>query len=125
MEFTIKLDRMPAYVLIETRGQPSEHDFDTLLSTLVEAPDWIPGAHQIVDHRDLRVGELTLNLIERIYQVVLHYRDKLGDGKVAIVVQNSCGFGLSRMYDLIGGEHIHRDIDVFYSLDEAARWLEQ
>ncbi len=47
------------------------------------------------------------------------------NGPLAFVVDNACGFGLSRMYHLIGAEHLHQGIDIFCLLDGAVQRIER
>ena len=60
---------------------------------------------------------------ERIKDIVKKHGKKLGNGRCAFVVKDALGFGIARMYELIGGEGIHIEVGVFYSLNEAAEWL--
>ena len=123
MKFKINFDHMPEYVLIRTAGEASDHDFDDLLTELVDSPRWVAGTNQLVDHRELIMKNLTSNSMERIKDIVKKHSKKLGYGRCAFVVKDALGFGIARMYELIGGEGIHIEVGVFYSLNEAAEWL--
>ena len=123
MKFKINFDYMPDYVLIQTQGEASDHDFDDLLTELVDSPRWVAGTNQLVDHRELIMKNLTSNSMERIKDIVKKHSKKLGYGRCAFVVKDALGFGIARMYELIGGESIHIEVGVFYSLNEAVEWL--
>jgi hypothetical protein len=123
MKFKINFDHMPEYVLIQTQGEASDHDFDDLLTKLVGSPRWVTGTRQLVDHRELIMKNLSLNSMKRIKDIVKKHSKKLGNGRCAFVVKDALGFGISRMYELIGGEGIHIEVRVFYSLNEAVEWL--
>ena len=125
MKFKINFDHMPEYVLIQTQGEASDHDFDDLLKELVDSPRWVVGTCQLVDHRELIMKNLTSKSMQRIKEIVEKHSKKLGNGRCAFVVKDALGFGVARMYELIGGEGIHVEVRVFYSLNEAAEWLKQ
>jgi len=61
--------------------------------------------------------------MQEIKQIVEKHSQKLGDGRCAFVMNDLLGFGLARMYELIGGGNIHFEINVFYTIDEAVEWL--
>ena len=123
MKFKINLDYMPDYVLIQTQGEASDDDFDDLLTELIDSPKWVVGTRQLVDHRELIMKNLTSNSMQRIRDIVKKHSKKLGNGRCAFVVKDALGFGIARMYELIGGESIHIEVGVFYSLNEAVEWL--
>ena len=123
MKFKINFDYMPDYVLIQTQGEASDHDFDDLLTELIDSPKWVVGTRQLVDHRELIMKNLTSNSMQRIRDIVKKHSKKLGNGRCAFVVKDALGFGIARMYELIGGESIHIEVGVFYSLNEAVEWL--
>lgn len=123
MKFNISFEHMPEYVLVQTDGKASVQEFDALLKQLVDAPRWETGTKQLVDHRELKLDHLTIDDMHAIKDVVERYGRKLGKGRCAFVVDNAVGFGISRMYELVGGEGIHGEVGVFYSIDDAAEWL--
>ncbi len=116
---------MPEYVLIQTGGNAAVQDFDDLLKKLVDAPKWKTGTRQLVDHRKLNMESLNADDMHAIKDIVERYTNKLGRGRCAFVVNSRIGFGISRMYELLGGEAIHGETGVFYSIDAAAEWLQQ
>jgi hypothetical protein len=114
---------MPDYVLIKTQGEASDRDFDDLLTMLVSSPKWVVGTQQLVDHRELIMKNLFSDSMRRIMDIVKKHSKKLGNGRCAFVVKDALGFGIARMYELIGGERIHIEVGVFFSLNEAVEWL--
>ncbi|HSQ85722.1 MAG TPA: hypothetical protein VLM43_13460 [Desulfobacterales bacterium] len=123
MEFKVNFDHMPDYVFVQTQGEASDRDFDDLLTMLVNSPKWVVGTRQLVDHRELIMKNLSSDSMQRIMDIVKKHSEKLGNGRCAFVVKDALGFGIARMYELIGGERIHIEVGVFYSLNEAVEWL--
>ena len=123
MEFKVNFDHMPDYVFVQTQGEASDRDFDDLITMLVNSPKWVVGTRQLVDHRELIMKNLSSDSMQRIMDIVKKHSKKLGNGRCAFVVKDALGFGIARMYELIGGESIHIEVGVFYSLNEAVEWL--
>ena len=123
MEFKVNFDHMPDYVFVQTQGEASDRDFDDLITMLVNSPKWVVGTRQLVDHRELIMKNLSSDSMQRIMDIVKKHSKKLGNGRCAFVVKDALGFGIARMYELIGGERIHIEVGVFYSLNEAVKWL--
>ena len=123
MEFKVNFDHMPDYVFVQTQGEASDRDFDDLITMLVNSPKWVVGTRQLVDHRELIMKNLSSDSMQRIMDIVKKHSKKLGNGRCAFVVKDALGFGIARMYELIGGEKVHIEVGVFYSLNEAVEWL--
>lgn len=123
MKFDINFEHLPDYVLIKTQGEASVEGFNALLSTLVNSPEWIIGTDQIVDHRNLVIDEITPDDVKGVRDVVKIHSNKLGTGRCAFIVSNKLGFGFIRMYDIIGGEKIHNQVEIFHSVKEAVEWF--
>ena len=123
MRFEINFEHSPEYVYIQTEGVASVGGFDELLTAIVESPEWITGAKQLVDHRKLKPEMLTSEDVLKIKDIVKKHAKMLGNGRCAFVVSEILGFGLVRMYELLGGDDIHQEVAVFYTIDEAVEWL--
>ena len=124
MNFEINFDQSPEYVYIQTSGEASIRGFDELLTAIVESPKWKTGTKQLVDHRKLLLNKITLDDMRIIEHIVKKNINRLGNGRCAFVVNDALGFGMARMYELIGGESMHQQIGVFYTIEEAIKWLE-
>jgi hypothetical protein len=123
MNFEINFDQSPEYVYIQTSGEASIRGFDKLLTAIVESPKWKTGTKQLIDHRKLILNKITLDDMRTIENIVKKHIKRLGNGRCAFVVIDALGFGMARMYELIGGEDIHQQVGVFYTIEEAVGWL--
>lgn len=124
MNFEINFDQSPEYVYIQTAGEASIRGFDKLLTAIVESSKWKTGTKQLIDHRKLILNKITLDDMRTIENIVKRHIKRLGNGRCAFVVNDALGFGMARMYELIGGEAMHQQIGVFYTIEEAIKWLE-
>ena len=76
--------------------------------------------HHFVPCRYKVLYELLLGVLTGVN---FRHGPQLGRGRAAFIVLNSIGLGLSRMYELICGNRMHRDMQVFYSVEDALEWL--
>ena len=77
---------------------------------------------------DLGAGSLIdEGLVVTVAHVVAGMDATAGSGRFAIVVGDSLGFGLSRMYEAFRGmeESASRQIMIFQRMEEALAWLDQ
>ena len=125
MEFEITFDQMPEYVLIRTYGEATVQGFSELITKLMSSPDWVPGTRQLIDHRKLSATHLTNDDVHQIEQITKKHHEQFAGGRVAFVVSDTESFGMIRMYELLGGEDTHHEIQVFYAIKEAIAWLKQ
>ena len=123
MEFELNFEKLPDYIFVQTQGEASVSGFDELLTAIVSSPKWVRGLKQLVDHRKLESENLTAEDIQAIKCIVEKHAQNLGNGCCAFVVSGPLEFGLVRMYDILGGENIHKNVAVFYKIDEAVEWL--
>lgn len=123
MKFDINFNHLPDYVYIKTSGPASPQGFDKLLTEIVNSPKWKTGTKQLIDHRNLKAEKLLSTDVQRIMEIVGKHSKKLGVGNCAFVVKDNLGFGLIRMYELLGGENVHQEMAVFYNIEEAVEWL--
>lgn len=123
MRFEINFDRSPEYVYVQTEGEASVRGFDEMVTEIVASPNWETGAMQVIDHRKLIINKLTSDDMRAIKEIVRKNSEKLGKGRCAFVVHDKLGYGLARMYELLGGKDLHQEVAVFYTIDEAVEWL--
>ena len=119
MKFEINFDHMPNYALIRTSGKASVHGIVKMLTELIDSPCWKTGTNQLIDHRKLILHKFTSDDMRKLRDIIQKKSKKLGNGRCAFVVRDALGFGLARMYEFLGGEDIHQEVDVFYTINEA------
>jgi hypothetical protein len=123
MKFEIDFAVSPDYVCVRTEGGASVSGFRNLIQALTEAAEWKVGTKQLVDHRKLVPHKVELDDVDQIKEAVEKHSAKLGRGRCAFVVSDRFGFGLMRMYGGLGGDKLHRNPAIFFSLEEADEWL--
>ena len=123
MTFEISFEFSEDFVYVKTAGQAAPVGFDRLMSALVNSPQWKADGKQLIDHRNLKGKNLTASDLQQIKDIVKKYLNQIGYGKCAYLIPDTLGFGLVRMYELMGGEQLHQDMAVFYDMEEAVEWL--
>jgi len=123
MTFEISFDLSDEYVYVKTAGHATPEGFDKMITGMINSPQWKPGGKQLIDHRNLNGKNLTSADLQQIGNIVKKYLKLIGFGKCAYLIPDSLGFGLVRMYELMGGEKLHQEMAVFYDMDEAVEWL--
>ncbi len=125
MKFEIDFSPLPDYVLIKTEGKVSVEDIENLFKTLVSSPKWKPGTAQLYDHRKSILKDYPSEDMRTMVNIVKRNSKQLGSGPCALVVKGQLGFGLARMYQMLGGNGIHVKIGIFHTVEEAAEWLKK
>jgi len=125
MKFEIDFSPLPDYVLIKSEGEASVEDFENLLKTLTMSPRWKPGTKQIFDHRNLIVNDIFIAEMRQLVNLVRSHTTEYGSGPWAFVVQDALSFALTKMFELLGGAAFHPPFGVFYSVEEAIKWLKE
>jgi hypothetical protein len=99
-------------------------EFRALCSDLVANCLWRDGCDTIFDYRSGTLAHLTgYNLDEKI-SVLLSHIDRMGNGKMALVLSDQVSFGISRMFELMAdGKMLGIDICPFYDMHAAETWI--
>lgn len=123
MKFILDFENMPDYVLLRTNGSIEVEGVDKMMNDLLNSPEWITGSPQIVDHRELDLTGMVADEMKDIWGIIKNHSERLGDGQCAFVVGDELGFGFARMYDLLGGDSIHKKVEIFYQFRDALKWI--
>ena len=88
---------------------------------VIGAPDWKWEYDVIVDLTNA-VLHLTGSHIRNLSS--LAQDEEITAGRVAIVTGRDVDYGLGRMYAILSGGSVHREVQVFRSAAEAREWLQ-
>lgn len=123
MDYEIILHEQPLYAMVRSGGIASVKGFARILAELSVMKQYSPGIGYLLDIRELDLDDFS---VSSLLQLLDYIENCVGAGKVgscATVVSHPVAFGIARMYGLYGGERLHADYNVFYSLDHAVLWL--
>jgi hypothetical protein len=105
------------------RGVVGDRDLLTAYEELLRDPDYAPEAHDLVDLRRVERFEVTTEALRRLIDMFRPI-DRLGHRtRLAIVAGSDHAYGMGRMYEMMRGDDVPEEIEVFRDMDAALRWL--
>lgn len=122
MEYTIEFDPSVSFATITGSGEPTFAGFVGYLTELVENPAWTPEMPALVDHRKLHIDLLTSDQVREVVNLHKPFAERIGNGRIAVVVSRPVDFGLVRMFETIADE-MFPQFRVFYTIEESMDWL--
>jgi hypothetical protein len=104
-----------------------EFNFDYLFQSIVDVynnQDAKHGLNSIWDFSKVKnIQKITLEQLKKIVAYVAWKRTKMGRIKTALIVSEKVDFGLARIYEQEMESATQADIHVFYSIEEAIKWI--
>ena len=105
------------------RGVVGDHELLSAYEELLRDPDYAPDAHDLVDLRPVERFEVSAEALRRLVDMFRPI-DRLGyRTRLAIVAGSDHAYGMARMYELLRGDDVPEEIEVFRDMDAALRWL--
>ena len=123
MEYSLDIDRDNGFFLITTDGEGTEEGMMAFMNEIVDNPSWRPGKSILLDHRRLSVKNIQFRGIETMSEHFVTIGDALGNGKIALVMNEDIDFGIARAWEMITVDQVDMKISVFRSIHEATSWL--
>lgn len=108
--------------VVRLSGAVSSDVITQAIRELCASEKWMPGYDTLWDLRQMR--KLAVSPIEaaEILHQVRHFESHIGGGRTAIVVWDETGYALFSML-ILKAHTAPRERKVFYSVNEALRWL--
>jgi hypothetical protein len=79
----------------------------------------------LLDHRALKVDKITSDGIIEVSSYVKLISNKLGTGKMALVMKRDIDFGITRAWEIMTEPDVDIEIYVFRELEKAMAWLKE
>ena len=113
--------------VIETKvkGVFSLNDLKSLIQQMVSDNNWKPGLNRLFDCRDMDAKALDINTMFNIGKIQQEYKEKIGRGKLAILVKNAGDYGAGISYKDIVNDKAGSKVLVFLNYDKALEWLKE
>ena len=125
MKHTLNVSENGLVFTIVTDGDGDVDGIIAFLKDIISHPQWKPGKHILLDHRALMIDEISAPGIEDVSLYFISIADKLGDGKIALVMNRDIDFGIARAWESITNLDVDIKIHVFRKLDDAINWLNE
>ena len=123
MNCTIEHIAADNYVKIVVEGVFSIEEHAECVNELFSSPFWKPGMNLLCDYQNFNFGSVIFEKVRAASENYQRAPEKLGKGKMALVVKTKLGFGIGRQFELISEGKIPREIYVFMDEKEAIDWL--
>jgi hypothetical protein len=125
MKHTLKVSEDGSLFTVTTEGDGDVEGIIAFLKDIISHPKWQPGKHILLDHRALKIHDITVPGIEDVSVYFKSIARVLGNGKIALVMNRVIDFGIARAWENITGYDVAIEIYVFRQLDEAISWLKK
>lgn len=124
MKHTLEVSENGSFTII-TEGDGDVEGIIAFLKDIISHPQWKPGNHILLDHRALKIDAITVSGIEDVSAYFKSIADKLGNGKVALVMKRDIDFGIARAWENITAYDVDIKVYVFRELEKAISWLKE
>ena len=125
MKHTLKVSKNGSLFTIKTEGGGNVEGIIAFLKDIISHPQWKPGNYILLDHRGLKIDAITVSGIEDVSAYFKSISDKLGNGKIALVMKRDIDFGIARAWENITAYDVDIKVYVFRELEKATRWLKE
>ncbi len=123
MAHRLAADPEGALLIATTEGRGTLNGVIALLDAVVTHPQWTPGMAVLMDHRRLTFPALNYEAIEAVCRHFVDLGDRLGEGRLAIVVNQVIDYGNAKIAQMIAGNQTRMPMLVTRSWNEARAWL--
>ena len=124
MDWSIDYMEGDNYVKVTSSGIFSAPEHPACFKKLFSCPFWKPGMNLLFDNRKLDFGQINL---DKMRTTSFHFQSvsaQLGKGKVALLMNSLCNYGLGRQFQLLTEDELQCELKVSTDEQETLDWLE-
>jgi hypothetical protein len=125
MKFKCNIIDQDKYALIEMFGKYDAEEYLEFYRELMYKHEIDKIESIIWDATNLEVAHVTINEMDNTIEFIKRASAKRRGGKAAWVVNDKFGFGMGRLFEIKSEEKLPINIKVFYTVDEAQKWILQ
>jgi hypothetical protein len=96
-------------------------EFQSAIVAITQSEEYPPDVNALWDLRELNFVETDRVLGERLVAIKSRFPER-GEAKLALVVKDKLGFGMSRMYEMLA-DRLPQQTKVFMDYAEGEAWL--
>lgn len=111
------------YVRITSAGKFTLKDHLRMIEDIVLKDFWKPGISVLFDNRNLEFDGDGAEMMRAARDNHLKYDDRVGDGKIALLMKSTPDYIRGRQYELLAEGKVSAKVRVFKYENEAIRWL--
>ncbi|MCM8543224.1 MAG: hypothetical protein NE328_23345 [Lentisphaeraceae bacterium] len=124
MNFEVSYNNERNYVQVVSSGHIDVKGIVEVLSTVLSSDIWQPGMSLLTDYTDSSTVDLNSDMIGQISYLVKEQKEKLGSGKMAIIMSSELDYGYARMFQLLTEDYIDKEVNVYRDKESAIKWIE-
>jgi hypothetical protein len=124
MHYTIIFDNDLSSFIISATGPATVPDIVALVNEALKDGRWRSGMNVIVDYRLTELDVLKSAEAHALADFIIRFKEKIGAGHIAHVVSRTVDYGMIRMWENLIADQVPFDARVFYSLDDARKWID-
>ena len=111
------------YLELTVSGTADTRDWDPMLQSIVHHPDWRRGLSLLADFCRMDCTEVTPGDVLKATYLTIKMTRQLGQGRVAILVNDDLNFGLARMFLGHAEDKLTGTYGLFRERNLALAWL--
>ena len=111
------------YFEVTLSGHPSIDRITDYCNATIHHDKWQPGARVLADDTNITPANVTVAEVRAIADVFGKYRSEYGNARLAVVIANEMQYGMLRMWGVFVEDKWDVETMLFYSRDEALKWL--
>ena len=124
MNFELSYNYECNYVQVVSSGHIDVQGISDVLGAVLSSEVWEPGMSLLTDYTESSTVDLNSELVGEISYLVKEQKEKLGTGKMAIIMASELDFGYARMFQLLTEDHIDKEVNVYRDRESAIKWIE-
>lgn len=97
----------------------------SFINGIVDHPEWKPGNKIFIDCRKMMTNELSQSELQFISDHFLSVEKRLGNGKLALLMNREIDFGKARAWENITEDSVKIKTNVFLNVENAKSWLNE
>lgn len=122
MAIDVQYDQRRGFLKITVTGEIVPEELNAVFSSIRESKEYPVNIEALWDLRQADFETVDEALLKRIIAIRSRYQDR-SDMKAAFITSDELSYGVSRMYEVLSGFEIKRNIRIFMSYAEGERWL--
>lgn len=124
MRHSIEHDPEKRCFFVTLEGETAAEGILAAVEDLVNHPRWRPGYHALFDNRKLCGAGVPNDGVEKISYRFISLKERLGNGRCALVMGTEIDFGLGRAWEMITEDEVDMSIQIFREIGNALAWIE-
>lgn len=123
MNFELSYNNENNYVQVVSSGHIDVKGITDILGAVLTSEVWKPGMSLLADYSDSSTVDLNSELVGQISHLVKEQKERLGSGKMAIIMASDLDYGYARMFQLLTEDYIDKEVNVYRDRESALKWI--